>query len=729
MNRYMGLVLLAFTGMCVHSWANPPIASYVFPAGAQRGTTVDIRVGGLFLHERCGFELTGKGITASHDLVPARKVWFEGTVLPLPDSQRQEDYPSDMSGNVSVAKDAPLGPRRVRLFTGQGGASGPVFVVGELPEILENEHDGDAIPQTAALPVTANGRIFPRDDVDLWEFTTEPGKTYTAFIHGPAINSPIVPLIDVVDTLGRVVARAMTYPCAETDASVKFSPKDSGPYRIRITDARSHGGQAFVYRLTITDKPVPDYHLPFKVSTLGRPDALNRSTVHSVPVALSGTCARPEEVTPWSIHLKKGIKYSFDLQAKRHGSPLYASVSLTDSAGKEVARAVATETSDPSPLLFSPPVDGIYKLNVADKFRTRFGAPFVYRVAVTDSADLSMAGFRVLVPSDVTTLMRGGNTKLKLTVDRFGGFTGPVDIRANHLPAGVEAKPITVAANQVSIDWPLTAGAEAKTGPAPLRIIATGTVNNVPKSISAVAGGNSMAIPEESDLRLAIAIPTQFKIVSTYVMTSAPRGEFYRRKYAIERNGYDGPIAVRTSDKQARHLQGAQGPVITVAPGQTEFEYPAFLPPWMELGRTCRICVMATAQVRDPVDGQQRTVSFSSTEQNQQMIVVVGPGRLDVSLEKATIPGHGTVKLPVSIARAVGLTGPVAVELLVPDHIKGVGARSLIIPADRSDTVLEIAFAAGAGPFNMPLTVKTTIQSPSGPVVAEAPVQPVTTIP
>ena len=289
MNRYMGLVLLAFTGMCAHSWANPPIASYVFPAGAQRGTTVDIRVGGLFLHERCGFELAGKGITASHDLVPARKVWFEGTVLPLPDSQRQEDYPSDMSGNVSVAKDAPLGPRRVRLFTGQGGASGPVFVVGELPEILENEHDGDAIPQTAALPVTANGRIFPRDDVDLWEFTTEPGKTYTAFIHGPAINSPIVPLIDVVDTLGRVVARAMTYPCAETDASVKFIPKDSGPYRIRVTDARSHGGQAFVYRLTITDKPVPDYHLPFKVSAVGRPDALNRSTVHSVPVALNGT--------------------------------------------------------------------------------------------------------------------------------------------------------------------------------------------------------------------------------------------------------------------------------------------------------------------------------------------------------------------------------------------------------------------------------------------------------
>lgn len=729
MNRFMGLVVLALLGMCVRSYANPPIASYIFPAGAQRGTSVDARVGGLFLHERCGFEITGKGINASHDLMPARKVWFEGTVLPLPDSQRQEDYPSDMSGKVTVAMDATLGYRRVRLSTSQGGASGPVFVVGDLPEVVETEQDGDAIAQATVLPVTANGRIFPRDDVDLWEFRTEPGKTYTAFIHGPAINSPILPLIDIVDTLGRVVTRAMAYPYTGTDGSVKFSPNDSGPYRIRVTDARSHGGQAFVYRLTITDKPAPDYHLPFKISAAGPPEALDRSTAHSIPVALNGSCDRSKGDTPWSICLKKGIKYSFDIQARRHGSPLCALVSLTDYNDKEVARTVAPETGDPSPLLFSPPIDGIYKLNVTDKFRTRFGPPFVYRVAVTDSADLSMAGFRVLVPSDVTNVLRGGSTKLKLTVERFGGFTGPVDIRANHLPAGVEAKPITIAANQASIDWPLTAGPETRIDSTPFHIIATGTINNVPKSISAVAVGNTLDMPEESDLRLAVALPTPFKIVSTYVMTSAPRGEFYRRKYAIERNGYDGPIAVRTSDKQARHLQGAQGPVITVAPGQTEFEYPAFLPPWMELGRTCRICVMATAQVRDPVDGQQRTVSFSSTEQNQQMIVVVGPGRLDVSVEKTTIPGHGTVRLPVSIARAVGLTGPATVELIVPDHIKGVRARSLVVPADRSDTVLEIDFEAVAGPFNMPLTVKASIQTPTGPVVAEMPVQPVTITP
>src|SRR4051812_31841258 len=95
-------------------FANPPTVSYVFPAGAQRGTSVDVRVGGLFLHDKPAFEVTGSGVTATPFLAPAKRVWFEGPVLPLPESQQQEDYPADLSGKVTLAKDAPLGPRRVR---------------------------------------------------------------------------------------------------------------------------------------------------------------------------------------------------------------------------------------------------------------------------------------------------------------------------------------------------------------------------------------------------------------------------------------------------------------------------------------------------------------------------------------------------------------------------------------------------------------------------------------
>src|SRR5262249_8153855 len=103
----------------VNSSANPPTASYIFPAGGQRGTTRPVRVGGLFLHDRCGFDLTAPGVKASPGLVRTKRVWFEGPLLPIPESQQQEDYPADMGGTVTLAKDARLGAVRGRVFTSQ----------------------------------------------------------------------------------------------------------------------------------------------------------------------------------------------------------------------------------------------------------------------------------------------------------------------------------------------------------------------------------------------------------------------------------------------------------------------------------------------------------------------------------------------------------------------------------------------------------------------------------
>ncbi|MFO0965690.1 MAG: hypothetical protein U0793_08915 [Gemmataceae bacterium] len=99
--------------------ANPPVASYVFPAGGQRGKAVDVRVGGLFLQEKCGFEMLGPGLKAPSELRRTRTLWFEGPILPLPDSQRAEDYPKDMAGRIEIALHAPPGLRHWRLWTAQ----------------------------------------------------------------------------------------------------------------------------------------------------------------------------------------------------------------------------------------------------------------------------------------------------------------------------------------------------------------------------------------------------------------------------------------------------------------------------------------------------------------------------------------------------------------------------------------------------------------------------------
>ena len=53
------LTILVLLGIPVVAVANPPVASYIFPAGGQRGATVNVRVGGLFLYQKCGFEILG----------------------------------------------------------------------------------------------------------------------------------------------------------------------------------------------------------------------------------------------------------------------------------------------------------------------------------------------------------------------------------------------------------------------------------------------------------------------------------------------------------------------------------------------------------------------------------------------------------------------------------------------------------------------------------------------
>src|SRR5262249_22565784 len=170
--------------------ANPPVASYIFPAGGQRGTTVKVRVGGLFLHQRCGFEMLGPGIEASKELRRTRTLWFEGPLLPLPDSQQAEDYPQDMAGQVGLAADARLGVRHWRLWTSQGATPAMKFVVGDLPEVVEDEIEGDPVPVEVKLPVTINGRIFPREDVDVWSFSARKGQSITCEVQAARLGSP-----------------------------------------------------------------------------------------------------------------------------------------------------------------------------------------------------------------------------------------------------------------------------------------------------------------------------------------------------------------------------------------------------------------------------------------------------------------------------------------------------------------------------------------------------------
>lgn len=750
--------------------ADPPEARYLFPAGGQRGTMVKFHAGGLNLNPSCNLEMVGPGVTASPVVKRTESVWFEGPILPLPESQRQEDYPRAMAGTVAIKADAPLGDRYVLLRTAQGVTTPMRFVVGELPEVVEDELPGEPVPVAVAAPLTINGRIFPREDVDVWTVELKKGQTLAAVVDADRIGSPLEARLEVRDPAGKVIGEAAA--AAGKDPRVRAPAAADGTYQVRITDARSEGGPAFVYRLTLTTGPVVDRvfplggrrgsrvdldvtgagvpataavsipadagtsfaarvgtSLPFaldvddlaEVRESDTPDPV-RGNYLPVPAVGNGRIAAAGETDRWGFSARKGDVLEIELRAARLGSPLLGVLAVTDAAGKELATAEpgAAPATDPV-LRFTPPADGLYFATVRDRFHTRGGPAFAYRLRV----DRPGPGFDLSFTTLGVSVLRGQQVPLKVTARRHGSFAGPIAVSLDGLPAGITGpKEIVIPAGQPAVDVPLKADATAKVDQALVRVRGTGMVSLAPYTamFAPVAQTARWADdPSVDQVRLAVGVPTPFKIAGEYEMRLIPRGTVYARKYKIERNGFTGPVEISMADKQARHLQGAAGPTFVVPGDKSEFDYPVTLPPWMEAGRTCRVCVMGTATVKDP-DGTAHVVTYSSREQNDQVIAVVEPERLTLRLDRPTVlaaPG-GTVEVKLEVRRGDGLKGPATVDVLIPRGVRGVSAQPVKVADADQAGVLKLHFTPDArGPFPMPLTVRATVMDGANPVTAE----------
>jgi hypothetical protein len=732
---------------------------------------VKFHVGGLFLHKACSFEILGPGVEASKHLQRTTTLWLEGPLLPLPDSQQAEDYPKDMAGQVAIRPDAAPGTRYWRVWTAQGATPAMKFQVGALPEVIEEEIPGDPVPVEIRLPVTINGRIFPREDIDIWSFQARKGQPVWCEVHAARLGSPLDAHLEVQDASGRRLAESDTGPGG--DPILHFNAPADGVYQVRIHDIRMRGGQAYVYRLTITSEPHVLHVYPLggrrgqkvrlELDGQGLPpgpvdvtlpadaprDYVHRLTVAgkqtngfllevdeleehqeiepnndpaqvkpvTVPAICNGRIQKPGDVDYWKWLARKGEVYELDLRAARLGSPLIGVLTLLDATGKELARGEAQGQADPV-LTFKAPADGTYAIRVQDRFGSRGGPAFAYRLRI---AAPGPQDFRLQLQPDALTLPRGGQARLKILAERHGGFKGPIALAIDGLPRGVTFSPTTLAAGQGALDLNFKADKNALIGASRLTIRGTATINGQAIThLAALAGPRDQ--PVLDSILLAVALPTPFKIKGEYEMHLVPRGTVLQRRYHIDRGGYAGPITVSLADRQARHLQGVTGPTIIVPPGAKDFTYSVTLPPWMELGRTSRTCVMGVGLIKDET-GHEHEVSFSSVGQNEQMVAVIEPGPLGIEVGRASLaaePGK-SVRLPLRVVRGKGVSGPVKVELIVPPHVRGVTAETILVAAGKEQAILCLRFPERPlGPFNMPLTLRATLSGPGGPVVAEA---------
>ncbi len=751
------LAIFLVTAIPSFAHANPPVASYIFPAGGQRGATVNVRVGGLFLHDKCNFEWLGQGIAAPKFLTRTKTTWFEGPILPLPDSQRQEDYPKDMAGTFTIAKDAVPGVRYWRLWTSQGATPSLKFVVGDLPEIIEDEIAGDPLPVPIALPITINGRIFPREDVDIYSFRAKKGETVRCEVNAARLGSPLDGRLEIRDAQGRRLAESDA-PTGG-DPVIRFVAPGDGEYQLRIDDVRSLGGQAYVYRLTVSTEPFVEHLFPlggrrgsaidvslhgngvpatekivipkdapttfaFKIPAKTSTPILLDTDIYpeyvapkdltqkvALPAVLNGRIEKPGQIDEWKIDAKKGDIYDVELRAARLDSKLDGIVTIADSAGKVIAKGDSS-TGDPT-LRFQPSADGEYRITVQDRFRSRGGLDFAYRLRI---APAGAPDFHLTLAADAVTVPRKGTGKLKLAVARIAGHKEPIALEIKGLPAGVTFAPNTIAANKPTVDLTFKADETAKIDIARLTIVGTTKDTTHTATLPGERGD-----ADQPSVLLAVALPTPFVIKGEYDMGFAARGGMHKRKYKIERNGYEGPIEISLADRQARHLQGVEGPVFTVPAGASEFTYSAYLPPWMETGRTCRVCVQGVGIVKEP-DGVAHRISFSSVNQNEQLVAVVGPGRLALEAERtsyAAVPGK-SFEVPVRIKRGQGIEGPVELDIVLESHMRGISAKKISIAAkEERGTLVVVCSDQLTGPFNMPVVLRATLRRNGEPIVAE----------
>ena len=321
------------------------------------------------------------------------------------------------------------------------------------------------------------------------------------------------------------------------------------------------------------------------------------------------------------------------------------------------------------------------------------------------------------------TVNRGGETKFKIKVNRTGSLAEPIQIEFDALPAGVSVANTVIPGNAAELELTLKADTTAVIGARPVRIRGTATIAGNPVVRQATFVGLAQDEIVSDTVLIAVAQPTPFKVKGVYEVKYAQRGGKFVRHFSIERGGFDGPLQVRLADKQTRHLQGVRGPTIDVPPGVSEFDYPVFLPPWMEIGRTSRTVVMAVGEIAD-ADGSRHKVSFTSLNQNEQIVALVDPGQLSIELDRQSIvavPGEAN-ELTIQIGRGQGVNVPVRVEVIVAKHIQGVSVDPVTLATDQTTGILRIRFSREAlGPFNMPLVVRATaMKTENDPVVAEA---------
>lgn len=688
-----------------------PEIGYMYPAGGQAGTTVEVTLGGydwtpdtqLFVHDpRIKLELIGP---LSPVLVPEPPHWFgfkaRGPAWPLP---------REVKARLTIPAEVPPGPVRWQVANANGASPPATFQVGAAPEIVEDpkRKTAQVLP---ALPVTVCGQICRIEEIDRYEFKVPRAGPVTIQVVARQLNSPLHAMLKVDDAQGRVILDA-----ADTegrDLSLTMIAEANTPYEISLHDLDFAGDRSYVYRLALTPAPhisasyvaagvrgkthpvdfvgiglatgtnaletvVREVTFPSDPSIESFPYVLETpwgaSPPHMLGVSdLDETRQPPSKESPLAapagrtshidtrfgvdqhiVSLKQGETWNIAAHARSINSPLDLELTIFGPGNKQLASADdATGTTDPE-ILFTVPTDGEYRLVVSDRSGKSGTRAANYRISIERPRE----DFSVTMPTQLAIPL-GAQTKLTIKATRLGGFKGPIPLALGQLPEGVTVPPdlaIPEGANELAID--LTCAADAPANAKLCRLSAT------PKL------GEQVIKREIGAILLATTMKPRIKLTPEGLddVRKVHRGSTFLAPMLIERlENYAGPVTLEMTSKQQRHRQGLSSDEFVAGPEATRVEYPIFVPEWMETTKTSRMILNASVQVADP-KGNARTLL-----QRQELRIGILPEgalmKLSHTAVELTTSLGGDIHVPLALSRAPEFRAPVRIELVADEDL------------------------------------------------------------
>ncbi len=236
----------------------PPRIDHVFPMGGKAGSTVELKVAGIGLDKVEGLHFNFPGVRA--EALDSTTVAAEATTM-----KKKGNAPAKLQAHrfkVALPADAPPGIQDVRIVTAAGISNPRAFVVGDLPEVNEQEPNDDVDKaQPVSLNTVVNGVIAAPTDVDYYAFTGKKGQRVVCSCRTSSIDSKLPVALEVFDRSG--ASHGANHGYAENDAVLDVTLPADGEYLLRVSCfTYTQGGIDYFYRLQVSTTPWIDAVFP-----------------------------------------------------------------------------------------------------------------------------------------------------------------------------------------------------------------------------------------------------------------------------------------------------------------------------------------------------------------------------------------------------------------------------------------------------------------------------------